>query len=142
MNKAEREEYFFQQEDELLKGGAAFSEWCTFISKSVYDAFVNGADLATIITAVTCIETYLKTENLDSKKKNLSQLIDEEPFLSDEDKSQLHILRKYRNGWVHADRLDDIDLLENEERYQQELETMALLSIRMLLIVLFSHPFI
>ena len=91
MNKAEREEYFLQQEDELLKGGAAFSEWCTFISKSVYDAFVNGADLATIITTVTCIETYLKTENLDSKKKNLSQLIDEEPFLSDEDKFQLHI---------------------------------------------------
>ena len=142
MNKAEREEYFMQQEDELLKGGAAFSEWCTFISKSVYDAFVNGADLATIITAVTCIETYLKTENLNSKRKNLAQLIDEEPFLSDEDKSQLHILRKYRNGWVHADRLDDTDLLENEEQYHQELEEMALLSVKMLLTVLFSHPFI
>ncbi len=142
MNKAEREEYFMQQEDKLLKGGATFSEWCTFISKSVYDAFVNGADLATIITAVTCIETYLKTENLDSKRKNLAQLIDEEPFLSDEDKSQLHILRKYRNGWVHADRLDDTDLLENEEQYHQELERMALLSIKMLLTVLFSYPFI
>ena len=142
MNKAEREEYFMQQEDKLLKGGATFSEWCTFISKSVYDAFVNGADLATIITAVTCIETYLKTENVDSKRKNLAQLIDEEPFLSDEDKSQLHILRKYRNGWVHADRLDDTDLLENEEQYHQELERMALLSIKMLLTVLFSYPFI
>lgn len=142
MNRAEREEYFLQQEDELLKGGAAFSEWCTFISKSVYDAFVNGADLATVITAVVCIETYLKTENMGSKNKNLAQLIDEEPFLSDDEKEQLHILRKYRNGWVHADRLDDTDLLKDEEPYSKELENMAFLSIKMLLTVLFSHPFI
>lgn len=142
MNRNEREKYFLKQEDELLKGGVAFSEWCTLISKSVYDAFVNGADLATIITATTCIETYLKTENPGSNKKNLAQLIDAEPFLSDEEKSQLHILRKYRNGWVHADRLDDSDLLENEEKYQKELEEMALLSVKMLLTVLFSHPFV
>lgn len=142
MDKAAREEYFLAQEDELLKEGAAFSEWCTFISKSVYDAFVNGADLATIITALVCIETYLKTENVGSKNKNLAQLIDEEPFLSDDEKEQLHTLRKYRNGWVHADRLDDTDLLKNEEPYYKELENMAFLSIKMLLTVLFSHPFI
>lgn len=70
VNKSEREDYFIKQEEELLVGGAAFSEWCTFISKSVYDAFINGADLAAIITAVTCIETYLKTEN--PKSKNIS----------------------------------------------------------------------
>lgn len=69
MDKAAREEYFLAQEDELLKEGAAFSEWCTFISKSVYDAFVNGADLATIITALVCIETYLKQKMWEAKTK-------------------------------------------------------------------------
>lgn len=142
MNKQEREAFFVEQEDSLLKGGASFSEWCTLISKSVYDAFVNGADLATIITAMTCIETYLKTENPDRKKHTLAQLIDEEIFLSKEDKHQLHILRKYRNSWVHADRLDDTDLFTDENKYLRELEEMASLSVKMLLTVLFSHPFI
>ena len=40
-NERERENYFLEQEEALLKGGTAFSEWCTFISKSVYDAFVR-----------------------------------------------------------------------------------------------------
>lgn len=142
MNRAERELYFLAQEDELLLAGAAFSEWCTFISKSVYDAFVNGADLATIITAVTCIETFFKTEDPSNRQKNLSQLIDEAPNLSDEDKMQLHLLRKYRNGWVHADRLDDDEILKHEDKYQRELERMALLSVRLLLIVLFSNPLV
>lgn len=142
MDKRERKIYFTKQEEELLKGGAIFSEWCTFISGSVYEAFVNGADLATIITALTCIETFFKTENPDSKNKKLVQLIDEDTFLSEEEKEQLHILRKYRNSWVHADRLDDTELFENEAKYKKEIEKMSLLSIRMLLTVLFSNPFI
>lgn len=142
MNMEEREVFFLKQEEELLKGGAAFSEWCIFISKSVYDAFVNGADLATILTAVTCIETYLKTEDPNSKKKTLAQLIDEAFGLSDQEKEELHILRKYRNGWVHSDRLDDSDLLEHEEKYLKELEDMALIAVRLLLTVLFSNPFV
>lgn len=125
MNKTEREVFFVKQEQELLVGGAAFSEWCTFISKSVYDAFVNGADLAAIITAVTCIETYLRIENPKGKNKKLAQLIDEETQLSDEEKKQLHILRRYRNGWVHADRRSDTDILDNEEKYLKELEEMS-----------------
>ena len=142
MNKQEREIYFFEQEEKALRGGAAFSEWCTFISKSVYDAFVNGADLATIITTVTCIETYFKTENPECKNRSLAQLIDTDTFLSEEEKKQLHILRKYRNSWVHSDRIDDAELLENEIKYQNEIEEMSLLSVRMLLIVLFSNPFV
>lgn len=142
MNKSERELFFLEQEERLLKCGASFSEWCTFISKSVYDAFINGADLATIITVVTCIETYLKTENPENYKKNLAQLIDEEVLFTDREKEQLHKLRKYRNGWVHAKRVDDVDLLENENKYKKELEEMSRLSIRMLLTVLFSNPFV
>lgn len=145
MNRAERETYFREQEELLLKGGAAFSEWCTFISKSVYDAFVNGADLAAIITAVTCIETYFKTESPESSKKSLAELIDGAFGLSHEEREDLHLLRRYRNKWVHAGRLDDShdsDLLLNEHKYEEELEEMAFLSVRMMLIVLFSNPFI
>ena len=142
INKTEREKYFLEQEDKLLKGGAAYSEWCTLITKSVYDSFVNGADLATIITSMVCIETYFKTESPHDKNKKLAQLIDEEVFLTEEEKRQLHKLRKYRNSWVHADRLNDTDLLKNEEKYQNELEEMSFLSVKMLLTVLFSKPFI
>lgn len=142
MNKSERENYFLMQEDELLLGGVMFSEWCTFISKSVYDAFVNGADLATIITAMTCIETYLRSEDPYNNKKTLTQLIDEAFLLDVETKKQLHILRRYRNGWVHADRGDDTEILDNEEKYIEELEAMSCLSIRMMFTVLFSYPFI
>ncbi len=142
MNKSEREDFFLAQEENLLRGGAAFSEWCTFISQSVYEAFVNGADLATVITAVVCIETYFKTEMPKDSNKSLAELIDEASGLSDEEKESLHILRKYRNGWVHADRLDDTDLLLHESLYQKELEEMALLAVQMLLTVLFSNPFV
>lgn len=142
MNKSEREDYFLAQEEKLLRGGAAFSEWCTFILQSVYEAFVNGADLATVITAVVCIETYFKTEVPEDSNKSLAELIDEASGLSDEEKESLHILRKYRNGWVHADRLNDTDLLLHESKYQKELEEMALLAVQMLLTVLFSNPFV
>ncbi|MDB7831615.1 hypothetical protein [Intestinimonas butyriciproducens] len=142
MNKIEREAYFLALEDELLLGGASFSEWCTFISKSVYDAFVNEADIATVITATTCIETYFKAESPENRKKSLAQLIDDATGLSDEEKSQLHRLRQYRNAWVHADRIDDTELLKDESSYAKEVEEMAILSIRLLLTVLFSNPFI
>lgn len=142
MNKEERERFFIEREESLLKGGASFSEWCTFMSKSIYDAFVNGADLATIITVMACIETYFKTEDPSLQKKNLAFLIDEYPFLGKEEKEKLHMLRKYRNSWVHVDRIDDSPVLHDEEIYIDEVQTMACLSIEMLLTVLFSHPFI
>lgn len=142
MNKEERECYFMEQENTLLKSGASFSEWCTFISKSVYDAFVNHADLATVITSMACIETYFKTENPNNKGKNLVQLINEADFLDEEEVENLHILRKYRNSWVHAERLDDTEILVNETAFYVEAEKMAILSVRMLLTVLFSNPWI
>lgn len=142
MNKHERELYFATLEESLLKGGAAFSEWCILIAKSIYISFINEADLATIITSVACIETYFKSESPQDKNKSLMQLINEADSLSEEEKYQLHILQKYRNSWVHADRIDDMDLFPNEEKYQAELEKMSILSVRMLLTVLFSHPFV
>ena len=141
-NEREREDYFLEQEEALLKGGAAFSEWCTFISKSVYDAFVSGADLATVITAVACIEAYFRTESMYTGKMNLATLIDKVSFLSEEEKSQLHELRRYRNRWVHLHELDDSDILKDEDKYLKEAEQMSFLAVKLLLTVLFSCPFI
>ncbi|MEG1875865.1 MAG: hypothetical protein RR185_09910, partial [Angelakisella sp.] len=133
---------FLDQEEKLLKGGACFSEWCTFILKSVYDAFVNGADLATVITAMACIETYFRTSDGKIKHRNLVSLINEACFLDETGKMQLHTLRKYRNGWVHCDNLDDELILRDEAPYSIEAEEMAVLSVKMVLTVLFSHPFV
>ena len=135
MNRNERECFWVAQEENHLLGGVAFSEWCTFISKSVYDAFVNGADLATVITSLACIETYFKTENMEDKNKSLAQ-IDESNF-SKEDRNNLHLLRKYRNSWVHSDRIDDKEILLDDTRFISEAEKMAILSVKMLLKVLF-----
>lgn len=142
MNRDERERYFVEQEDKLLRGGVSFSEWCTFISKSVYDAFVNGADLATVITSMACIETYFKTEDPKNKDKSLAQLINEASYLDEEEIVNLHLLRRYRNSWVHADRLDDTEILDDDTAFYAEAEEMAILSVKMLLKVLFSNPWI
>ena len=142
MNKEEREKFWIEQEELILLGGACFSEWCTFISKSVYDAFINGADIATVITSIACIETYFKTENFENKNKSIMQLINEADFLDKEEKESLHKLRTYRNSWVHAKRLDDSDILADETPFLIEAEEMAILSVKLLLTVLFSNPFI
>ena len=142
MTQKEREQFWIRTEDELLLGGACFSEWCTFISKSVYIAFTNGTDLATIITSMACIETYFKTEDPSIKSENLASLIDSNALLTETEKHQLHILRKYRNSWVHVDRIDDAPILTDELPFLKEAEEMACLSVRMLMVVLFSSPFV
>lgn len=142
MNREDREKFFLEQEERLLVGGVVFSEWCTFISKSVYDAFINGADIATIITALACIEAYFRTDEIYKKNKKLQTLIDEYPFLDDDDRQQLHKLRKYRNRWVHINNIDDSGVLMNKEVYLKEAEEMAFLSVKLLLTVLFSRPVI
>lgn len=142
MNKTERENYFNDCVEELLIGGTAISEWCTFVSKSVYDSFVNGADLATVITALACIEAYCKIEYEEYQKSSLSAIIDSLDFLSTEDKVILHSLRKYRNHWVHFQELDDSPILENEQKYIDEAEQNAILAVRLLIKVLFSNAFI
>lgn len=138
----EREDYILEQEELLLKGGAAFSGWCTFILKSVYEAFICGADLATVITSMACIETYFRTESMYTGKMSLAKMIDEESFLSKDEKLQLHELRKYRNRWVHLHELDDSDISNDEDKYLEEAEKMSFMAIRLLLTVLFSCPFV
>ena len=142
MSCEQREQYWIDLEDEILQGGAAFSEWCTYISKDVYIAFVNGANLSTIVMALACIETYLKTENFERKRQPLSKMIDDEEALCDEEKQSLHELRKYRNKWVHMYNADDRDILDNERQITDEAEKMAFLAVKILLTVLFSNQFV
>jgi hypothetical protein len=45
-------------DEELLKGGVILSEWYSFIVREADTAFAGGAYLASILTAVSGIETY------------------------------------------------------------------------------------
>lgn len=60
--KEEREQFFYEESERLLLGDASPTEWSVFISESVCLAFINGADLATIIMVGVCIEAYLRSE--------------------------------------------------------------------------------
>ena len=142
MDSFERDQYWMDLEQELLKGGAGCSEWCTFISKDVYTAFTSGADLSTVVMSLACIETCLKTENFVTSKQSLSSLIEEDTFLTDEEKSSLHELRQYRNKWVHMYDVDDTEIIENEELFVQEAEKKAYLAVKMLLTVLYLNQYI
>jgi hypothetical protein len=58
MNHDERWNYLVVLDAEMLKGGVILSEWCSFIVREADTAFANGANLASILTAVFGIETY------------------------------------------------------------------------------------
>lgn len=69
MVEKERWDYLFALDDELLRGGVMLSEWCSFIVREADIAFVHGAFLATILTTVSAIETYLRAEYSTGQKK-------------------------------------------------------------------------
>ena len=47
-------------DEELLLGNVVLSEWAAFIVREADMAFALGADLASILTAVSAIETHLR----------------------------------------------------------------------------------
>lgn len=119
-------------DDELLRGGVILSEWCSCIVREADLAFVGGAHLAAILTAVAGIEAYLRSEYALSGRERLVELISNAPIPEDL-KNDLHRLRKYRNKWVHVDDpWNDRQLLERPEDTEQELEEMALFAVRSL----------
>ena len=129
-------------DDEFLKGGVIISEWCAFIVRSADAAFVAGAFLASILTAVAGIETYLRSEGSRGSRQTFAQLIDEsglrQPHIV-----ELHVLRQYRNRWVHVnDPWDDSALLDNPEEHEEKLEEMALFASRLLRQTIYSHQFV
>jgi hypothetical protein len=137
VTESERLEYLLRLDDELLLGGVMLSEWCSLIVREADIAFVHGAHLASILTAVSGIETYLRSEAREDGKP-LVQLIDSaaiDPALC----ADLHRLRKYRNRWVHVDApWKDARVLSEPEHFENELEEMALFGARVLRRTIYS----
>ncbi len=142
MNEEVKWAFITALDDELLKGGATMSEWCAFIVRDCDYAFVGGANLATVITAIAAIETYLRAEYAGGKRIRLADLIDSapiEPGLRDD----IHKLRKYRNTWVHvATPEDDESILQNLEAYEEQLEEWAKLAQRTLRRTIYENQWV
>ena len=62
MTEEERWNHLVALDDEIPKGGVILSEWCSLIVREADIAFVKGANLATILTAIAGIETHLRAE--------------------------------------------------------------------------------
>lgn len=124
-------------DDELLLGGVFLSEWCTAIVREADIAYVSGAYLGAILTAVAGIETHMRCE-LHSKKLLVELINDYE--IDVHIKQELHELRKYRNFWVHVDMTEE--QAEFADKIRDELKVKAYKSIRLLRLVLYSAPWV
>lgn len=141
MSEEEKRAHINALDDSLLQGGAILSEWCSIIVCEADKAFVAGANLAALITALAGIETYLRSEYPQKGNIKLFYLIELSP-IDPELKKSIHLLRKYRNGWVHVtDPTDDADILENPEKYETELCQMASFAIETLRRVIYENQF-
>lgn len=142
MNQKERWNHIVSLDEELLKGGVILSEWCSFIVRESDLAFAHGASLASILTAVSGIETYLRSEYFEKERISLFELIDGAP-IADDLRADLHKLRKYRNKWVHVnDPWDDQKLLDDPEESVKELEEMALFAARALRRTIYENQWV
>lgn len=140
MNEDDRWEDLVSLDYEFLKGGVVLSEWCSFIVRETDLAFTKGAHLATILTAVSGIETYLRSEYALKEKVTFFELINKSP-LDSELKSDLHKLRQYRNKWVHVNEpWDDEHLLKNPN--ESELELMAFFAAKVLRRTIYDSPWL
>lgn len=142
MSTAERWAYLIALDEELLKGGVIVSEWCSFIVRESDTASEGGAHLASILTAVAGIETYLRAKYAVTGKEKLVELIEGAPIGQDL-KADLHALRRYRNRWVHVDEpWDDQRLIEQPEAMKRELEDKAFFAARVLRRTLYSNQWV
>lgn len=142
MNEEAKWSFINALDDELLKGGHTMSEWCAFIVRECDYAYVAGANLATIITAIAAIETYLRAEYAGGQHVRLAALIDKVP-IEQGLRDDIHKLRKYRNKWVHvASPGDDDAVLHNSEFYEEELEEWAKLAQRVLRRTIYENQWI
>ena len=129
-------------DEKLLKGGIILSEWVAFIVRDADTAFAGGAYLSTILTSASGIETYLRSEYSKTGRERLIELINQAEIYDDL-KKDLHIIRKYRNKWVHVDDpWEDTELLEQPESIENALEEMAFFAIRLLRRTLYENPWI
>lgn len=137
----DRWQYLANLDESLLQGGVILSEWSSFIVRDADIAFVHGAHLSCIISALAGVESHLRSET-ESRDKRLVDLINNSGLDPDLTK-ELHELRKYRNKWVHvSDPLDDQKLLDNPEEHEKDLEEMARRCIIALRRTIYSNPWV
>lgn len=130
MTEQDKWKFINKLDEELLKGGIMLSEWSTFLISDADVAFTSGAHLSAILTSLAAVESHLRYEYDNNKNRRLVDLIDEASIEGDLHED-LHLLRKYRNKWVHVnDPWQDDDLLTNPDKYGEELEKMACLAIK------------
>ena len=142
MVEKERWDYLVALDDELLRGGVMLSEWCSFIVREADTAFAHGAFLAAILTTVSAIETYLRTEYSTGQKNTLCELIDQSD-MEELLKKDLHQLRRYRNQWVHVACPEDDEIILNfPEQFEQELEMKAIEAVKILRKTIYNNQFI
>ena len=145
MNEQDKWAYINQLDEELLKGGVVLSEWTIFLAKDAEVAFCSGANLSAILACQAAVESHLRFDYFNAIKTKgwgFYKLI-EESDLNERLKTELHDLRKYRNHWVHVkDPCNDEDLLIRPEYHEKRLFDEAKKSIRVMLMTLYSRPWI
>ncbi len=138
-------DYILKLDEKLLAGGVILSEWTTFLVKDAETAFCKGSYLASILAAQAAMECHLRYEYYEPqeiKGWGFYKLI-ENCSLTEDLKKKLHEIRIYRNRWVHVgDPVEDKDLLEKPEYYENELENMAKKAIEAMLKVLYLEQWI
>lgn len=133
-------DFIISLEEKYLKGGYILSEWASLITREADKAYISRAYLACILTAVAGIETYLRSEYGGNRNEGFSALIDASDL---EFKSELHVLRKYRNSWVHVvDPWNDDELLTDPVGKEDELKQMAEFALDNLARTIFSNPWV
>lgn len=92
--------------------------------------------------AAAAIETWLRSESRMDNKATFFELIEKSGFPPGV-VSEMHGLRRVRNGWVHVgDPFDDQKLLDEFNRGHPKLENDCRLAMRTVRVVLYSCPWI
>ena len=142
MTEEERERHLHDLDEELLKGSVLFSARCHFLILESDTAFIKGAPLAALLTAMSGIEAQLRFDNAEpGEQLTLAELINKSPF-PESLKRELNELRRFRNTWVHvADPWDEslVQHLERPETLQQEFEPWALRALTALRRAFYWH---
>ena len=126
-----RWDYLIALDDELLLGNVLVSEWAAFVIREADMAFAMGADLASILTAVSAIETHLRAE-YGNNSDRLVQLIDRAAI--DEGLRGGPSRSPSVSESLGACRLphEDSEVLEHPEGFEAELASRATLAARIL----------
>jgi hypothetical protein len=133
-----RWKYLVSLDEELLLGSVVLSEWAVFVVREADTAFVMGAELASILTSVSAIETHLRAE-YGHNSDRLVELINR-ASIDDQLRAELHDLRRCRNRWVHVESPDDDSaVLENPGQFEEEVAVEAARAARLLRLVLYHN---